>query len=239
MAADFGGKPWSWIHHMSVVLAATVNKPKAIYVWYEHEPSGKWWDASLQYVTLRKIQAPREIHGRPLLHPAHQADVVRLQVLLEHGGAYLDSDVWCLRPFAEVAAGPWWMGRQSENYGLCNATMGGDAGASFARAWLASYTTFRSTGWADHWDEHSVQVPLRLAERMPNDITILPPDAFFHPLWDDLPRVFRSGERRFLDRSVSVHLWESATWPLVSTLTPETIDRHSEIGQRLAALGVL
>lgn len=239
MAADWGGKPWSWIHHVSVVTAAIVNQPSEILFWHEHEPTGEWWDASRHYLTLRTIAAPREIHGRPLLHPAHQADVVRLQALLEHGGAYLDSDVWCLRPFASVAAGPWWMGRQDKSYGLCNATMGGEAGSAFGREWLASYATFRSTGWGDHWDEHSVRVPLRLAKRMPDAITILPHDTFFYPLWDDLPRIFKAGEPRFLDRSVSVHLWESATWPMLSPLTPDTIDRDSEIGQRLVELGVI
>lgn len=240
MAKDFGGKPWSWIHHMSVVTAAASNRPETIYFWYEHEPTGEWWEASRHYLTLRKITAPREIHGRPLLHPAHQADVVRLQVLLEHGGAYLDSDVWCLEPFASVVSGPFWMGRQSTNYGLCNATMGGEPGAAFAREWLQRYSTFRSKGWDRHWDEHSVRVPLKLADEMPGEITILPHDTFFMPLWDDLPRIFNSAEpREYLLNSVSVHLWESRNWEFLSTLTPDTFDRESEIGRQLVGLGIL
>lgn len=239
MAEDFGGKPWSWIHHMAVVTAAAVNKPETILFWHEHEPSGHWWEASKPYLTLQKIAAPREIFGRPLLHPAHQADVVRLRSVLEHGGVYVDADVWCLRPFAELDHCGFWMGRQQDAYGLCNATFGGEPGAAFAEAWLAEYSWFRSQGRDRYWDEHSVRLPLRLAESHP--ITVFPPTWFFAPLWGDLPQIFsrRQAERNWLRDSYSVHLWETITWPHLKRLGPTTIDRQSEIGKRLDALGVL
>lgn len=243
MAPDFGGKPWSWIHHMSVVTAAAVNKGARIMFWHEHEPTGQWWEASRPYLTLRKIAAPTEVFGRPLVHPAHRADVVRLLVLLEHGGVYLDADVWCLRPFSEIEHGGFWMGRQGDAYGLCNATMGGDAGARFAREWLDLYRSFRSAGRDSHWDEHSVRLPLRLAAEIPDSVTVLPPDRLFAPLWGRLRRVFVSARGRpvsaVLQNSYSVHLWESICWNWLSRLTPQRIDRKSEIGGRLVELGVL
>lgn len=240
MAPDFGGKPWSWIHYQSVRTAAVVNRPTKILFWYEHEPRGRWWDAARPYLTLRKIEAPREIHGRELVHPAHRADVVRLRALHEHGGVYLDSDVWCLKPFADLDAPGFWMGRQGDSYGLCNATMGGKRRAPFVKRWLASYATFRSTGRDKFWDEHSVRVPLQLANENPNELTIYPPGYFFAPLWGRLPRVFRRrrGEP-LLDQSYSVHLWESICWGWLSRLNPNRIDPRSEIGERLAEIGCL
>lgn len=243
MSADFGGKPWSWIHHMSVVTAAAANPGARILFWYEHEPSGPWWEASRAYLTPRKITAPTEIYGRPLVHPAHRADVVRLLVLLEHGGVYLDADVWCLRPFAEIDHAGFWMGRQGDAYGLCNATMGGDARACFAAEWLTNYRSFRSTGHDAYWDEHSVCLPLALAAEIPEAITILPADRLFAPLWGQLRRIFQPARGRqaveYLANSYSVHLWESICWGWLSRLTHERIDRSSEIGRRLVELGVL
>lgn len=241
MAEDFGGKPWSWFHHMAVVLAATVNGHPPLLFWHEHEPSGQWWDASRPYLTLQKIAAPTEIFGRPLVHPAHRADVVRLQVLLDHGGTYIDSDVWCLKPFADLEHVGWWMGRQGRSYGLCNATMGGHAQAAFARAWLDSYATFRSRGHDRHWDEHSVRLPLRLARKHRDLVTVFPDDWFFAPLWGEIADVFKPTTDRgpLLGNSYSVHLWESASWGWLAPMGPDGIDRSSEIGQRLHAMGVL
>lgn len=245
MARDFGGKPWSYFHHLSVATAVAVNKPSEVVFWHEHEPRGRWWDATRPLVTLRKIQAPTHVFDRPLLHPAHQADVVRLQAVIDEGGVYLDSDVWCLRPFAELKAKSFWMGRQGRAYGLCNATMGGRAGAAFAKRWLAEYATFRSRGQDQYWDEHSVRLPLRLAGELPRQITIFPESYFFSPLWGRirdvfLPPVPRSRPRpAWLAESYSVHLWESKAWPFLRRLTPENIKRESEIGRRLVELGVL
>lgn len=242
MARDFGGKPWSWFHHMAVVLAAKVNDPPDILFWHEHEPTGQWWRKSRKYLTLRKIKAPAEIHGRPLVHPAHKADVVRLLALLECGGVYIDSDVWCLRPFSELAHAGFWMGRQGPRYGLCNATMGGQAGSAFVRAWLETYATFRSTGRDRFWDEHSVRVPLRLSRHHKDGLTIYPPNYFFAPLWGRLGEIFRPGLRpsqRHLSASYSVHLWESVAWDYLRHLKPGSIHPESEIGRRLEELRVL
>lgn len=244
MAADFGGKPWSWIHHVSVLTAAAANPGAEILFWYEHKPSGPWWDATRPHLTLCPIEAPRQIHGRPLVHPAHRADVLRLQLLEQYGGTYVDSDVWCLRPFPQPEACGFWMGRQGEKYGLCNATMGANANAMFPALWLSRYKTFRSQGRDQYWDEHSVRLPLALARENPDLLTIYPPDAFFAPLWGRLRHVFsapRPGRPRqkFLGHSYSVHLWESICWGWLSRLGPRRIPARSEIGIYLHELGVL
>jgi hypothetical protein len=239
MAPDFGGKPWTWFHHVAVETARLVNRPDQIVFWYEHEPAGEWWERSRPHLTLHKIEAPTEVFGRPLLHPAHQADVVRLRALLEHGGVYVDSDVWCLRPFAELGHCGFWMGRQGRRYGLCNATMGGERDSPFAARWLEAYQTFRSQGRDQHWDEHSVRIPLALAEQHPEEITVFPETHFFHPLWGELHRCFHAGHAAKLRSSYSVHLWESICWNWLEQLGPQTINHKSELGRRLKKLGIL
>lgn len=241
MAADFGGKPWSWVHHASVLSAVKVNKGAEILFWYEHEPTGRWWQASRRHLTLRKIRAPRTICGNEIHHPAHAADVVRLRALIEHGGVYIDSDVWCLTPFANLKHCGFFMGIQGASYGLCNATIGGDAGSPFARRWLNTYRTFRSKGRDAWWDEHSVRVPMKLYREDKTDITVYPSTKFFTPLWGGIRSIFQPVPRKvaILRKSTSVHLWESICWPWLRRLNPDTIPRTCEIAKRLEEIGVL
>lgn len=239
LVPDFGGKPWCYAHYLSVHSAVVVNKPARVHFWYEHEPEGEWWEKTKPYLTLRQIEAPKDIFGRELVHPAHKADVIRLQKLLEYGGVYLDIDVWCLKPFAEIEHCGFWMGKQgTRDYGLCNATMGGNPGAPFVKRWLAQYKTFRSKGRDNYWDEHSVRLPWKLAKQHLGEITLLPHDRLFWPDWNYIHEIFQK-PGGWLANAYSVHLWETYSYPWLSQLTPETLNRDSEIVQRLAAGNVL
>jgi hypothetical protein len=102
-------------------------------------------------------------------HPqyAHKADVIRLEVLLEHGGIYLDIDTFVLRPFADyslmlhdVVMG---MEARQLNFlrlpmsddemdptGLCNAIIIARKGAEFLHRWMDTYDGFVEKHWAEH-----------------------------------------------------------------------------------------
>jgi mannosyltransferase OCH1-like enzyme len=45
------------------------------------------------------VTAPKEIFGKRLRSFAHQADVLRLEILMREGGVYLDLDTITLRSF--------------------------------------------------------------------------------------------------------------------------------------------
>ena len=94
--------PFNIIRYLNVKSAYDVNKPDNIFYYYKHEPEGEWWDRALKYITPIKIEPPTEIFGNPVNHFAHQADVIRLQVLIEEGGIYLDSDVLCNKSFGPL-----------------------------------------------------------------------------------------------------------------------------------------
>src|ERR1700686_3777814 len=96
---DFGGKPWSLVHYACVRSAIERLKPERAVIYYECEPNGVWWEQTKEFLTPVKIEAPRQIFGNPLEHPAHRADVVRLEMLIRHGGIYLDADVLVHRDF--------------------------------------------------------------------------------------------------------------------------------------------
>jgi SAM-dependent methyltransferase len=223
MKADFGGKPWSLVHYVCVASAIRHLKPEAVYLYYQYEPSGPWWDLTRAMVTPVKIEAPREIFGRPVSHPAHRADVVRLQKIREHGGIYLDADVLVQRSFDDLLDNSVVLGREGfdvTNPAAANAVILAEPHAPFIERWLEEYRSFR--GDEGYWGEHSVLLPAMLAQKHPDEITVLPPTAFFWPLWSEghMKWMFDSADTIPTADVYANHLWESFAWPYVSGLTP-------------------
>jgi hypothetical protein len=153
---DFGGKPLSLTHYVCIRSAVDVCirsaverlKPDVAYLYYEFEPSGPWWNKVLELVNPVHIKAPREIFGRPVDHPAHRSDVARLEKLIEHGGIYLDTDVFVHRSFAHLLSNSTVLGREGDEIHnkLCNAVILAEPNAPFLLRWYEEYRDFRRKG---------------------------------------------------------------------------------------------
>lgn len=224
LAPDFGGKPWSLVHYVGVASAARHIKPDAIYFYYEFEPTGPWWDLTKPLVTPVKIEAPTTIFGRPLFHPAHKADIVRLEKLIELGGIYLDADVLVQRSFDDLLNHSTVLGQEGFGSisGMANAVILAEPHAPFLERWYAEYKSFRGKALDEYWNEHSVQLPARLAQEHPDEITVLPPTAFFWPLWSNahIEWLFASADPIPPTDAYANHLWESKAWKYLDHLTP-------------------
>lgn len=251
MAPDFGGKPFSLVHYLAIKSAVELNKPQAAYFHYQYEPQGEWWEKAKPLLQLQHITAPGTIHGNKLYHVAHKADVVRLQALKETGGIYMDLDTISIKPLTDLLNHSFAIGqelkpayvpknwrqrfkhqlrslfnnkKENETNGLCNAVLLSEKNSPFINYWLDEYKSFRSEGRDKYWNEHSVLVPLALAEKYPQHIIKLSPYAFHYPLYDE------AGLRSMFEEVVSFpdaylhHLWESFAWDkYMSKLTPEDI----------------
>lgn len=216
MSEDFGGKPWSLVHYVCVRSAIEHIRPTDAFLYFEFEPQGPWWDLARPLVTPVRIEAPRAIFGNPLVHPAHRADVVRLEKLLETGGIYLDADIFVHRDFDDLLRHVVVLGveQAARRPQLCNAVILAAPGAPFLKRWHAAYRSFSSVGRDANWNRHSVQVPSRLAQEFPAEITVLPPDSFFRASWEPagIARIFNSVEPVLADNSYATHLWETFAW---------------------------
>ena len=225
-SAGGGGKPWSLVHYACLKSAVERIKPTKVSFYCEFEPTGPWWDLSRELVTIERIKAPREIFGNPVAHFAHRADIVRLEKLLDRGGIYLDADVFVHKPFDDLLGHATVLGRQVVNQkdlGLCNAVILAEPQAPFLKRWHSEYRTFRSNGHDSYWDEHSVQLPNNLSKQFPNEVTVLPPFAFFWPTFEpaDLELIFESPKPIDLSPVYATHLWESLAWErYLEHLTP-------------------
>lgn len=231
MSSDEGAKPWSLVHYVCLRSAIERIKPTDVLFYFEKEPTGPWWELSRGLVTLERIEAPREIFGNAVVHYAHRADIVRLEMLLRRGGIYLDADVFVHGPFDRLLGHSTVLGKQvvdERELGLCNAVILAEPQAPFLKRWHAEYRSFRSKGHDAYWDEHSVQIPYQLSKKFPDEITVLPPFAFFWPTFKeaDLTLIFDSSAPIDLSRAYATHLWESLAWErYLEHLTPRRVRR--------------
>lgn len=210
---------WSLVHHVCVRSAIEKIKPGKVSFYFQNEPSGPWWDLTKPLVDLRPVVAPDEIFGRPLVHYAHKADVIRLEQLYKEGGIYLDVDAFVHRDFDDLLGHSTVLGQEGEGsgaLGLCNAIMLAEKEAPFIQRWYESYRDFDGS----RWSEHSVERPLRLAQEHPDEVTVLGPRAFFWPLWshEHLYWMYGSPRDRGAKGEYANHLWESLAWEYLNGL---------------------
>ena len=225
---NFGDIDFSFIHYLAIKSAYECNHPESIKFYYKYEPKGPWWEKSKPYLTLIKIEPPKEIFGNPILYYAHQADVLRLEILIKEGGIYLDMDVICLNSFGPLLQYDCVMGMEDIK-GLSNAIILAKPNSPFLRKWYEGYRTFRSKGKDEFLVEHSVELPLKLAKENSHMIHIEDEFSFCWPpyfyttgiLWDrptgsifdkflfELKKTFSFN---FLKSSYCIHLWESLWW---------------------------
>ncbi len=226
LAEDFGGKPFSFVHYMAIRSAIVCNPGYQVRYYYKYEPSGIYWDIVKSDIDLIPIAPPVEIYGRPLCHVAHQSDVVRLQLLFNEGGIYLDLDTITVSSFDSLLDHEMVMGVQGRGDkidGLCNAVMMAAPNARFVQRWLEAYASFRSKGQDRYWDEHSVQLPMKLAMQNPDEITILDRGAFFYPSAEPAGVLDLFVEKKYFPAAYCHHLWEGLAWNLIKNLNERCV----------------
>ena len=180
------------MRYLAIKSAYEVNKPDNIFFYYCYEPHGEWWERAKKYITPIRVEPPKEIFGNPIKSYAHQADVIRLQLLIEEGGIYLDSDTLCLKPLTPLLEdGGFVMGQEGNEAKLCNAVMLSEKGSEFAKEWLSRYVDFDD----DNWAGHSIELPYRLSKEYPNLIRVMNNKAFTWPLYhsEHLRWFYRNG----------------------------------------------
>jgi len=173
-------------------------------------------------------------------HVAHRADIMRLDVLLEYGGIYLDSDVIVLQPFPK----DWFsksvvLGQEgaSASHGLCNAVILSEIGAKFLKYWRANYKGFTNSA---SWNLYSVRLPKLLWMRYPEQIFVVGHKALFWPLHYDnhVEMVFgaNSSWGGWGPESFAYHTWGSKTYDLyLRGLSVEVVRKGVRAFDRVAA----
>jgi Glycosyltransferase sugar-binding region containing DXD motif len=232
----FGLKPQTEPLHLAFFLALEscrrINEPSALHFHFRHEPFGSLWERIRSHLQLhrvgggeRKFDASRYANtqdGRFVLHYglqyAHEADMLRLEILRDAGGCYADMDTLFVRRYPdELFTHPFAIAEENAVVGergimqasLCNAVMFAQANAPFVRNWLHDIPK----SFDGSWSAHSCQAAARLAREHGRDIRVLPRSWFyrFGSTATGLASLFEQAMPMPHD-VLSIHLWAHLWW---------------------------
>ena len=230
-------EPFHILHYLCLASCLAVNKPDAVFFHFRNEPFGPWWERIKPFLNL--VQAPDVVQGfvparyadsaegrfieRLGLGYAHEADFLRLDILIAQGGAYCDMDTLFVQPyqddwFAEEFA----IGEESAPFAqgqvirptLCNAAMFARPGSRFARIWRERMAQVFDGSWSGH----SCHEAARLWRVMPDALRVLPRE-YFYRYGSTIAGLATLLEQRDEDHAdlYSVHLWAHLWWERTRT----------------------
>lgn len=222
---------------IAIRSARHFNPGWAAFYYCNHEPEGPNWDRVKPDVTVVRLDDFRFFRNAELHHYAHKADVIRLIVINQCGGVYLDLDTITRKSFEDLRTNTFCMGVQADCHGvgsgLCNAVLVGQPGAQFSTRWLEQYDYFRSRGKDLLWDYHSVKLPALMMAKTPELITVLDYRAFFYPLWNVIEQqLFSDAGARFkedFEVAYCHHLWNAGSDGLLASIDQHWISTSGSI----------
>ena len=221
------GRQWKLHHHLSVLSAIRRSGVESVNIWIDTLPSGEWWERTEQLVNVHFIEPPVEIFNKPITQPAHKSDVLRLQILLEYGGIYVDTDTIFVRSYTELLNNDVVLGQQGINgcEGICPAVILAQPNAEFITQWLYGFDKYFKGGppGSEGWCTHSVLLPSILVQQTNIPVTLMSHESFFWPLYHtgDIKMLFE--QNHTFPNAYSHHLWESSGKHYLNALTIDNI----------------
>jgi len=153
------------------------------------EPNGIYWKelkkiAGKKLILVKK-SPPKKIWGNTVEVVEHQSDVIRLQVMLEVGGIYLDDDVIVLRSLDELRKNDMVLGEENFD-ALANSVIIANKDSWFLKRWFEEYKNFNDSIWS----ESSCFVPWSLWKLFPFDIHVVK-EKMLRPNWEEISFIYQ------------------------------------------------
>jgi hypothetical protein len=128
-------RPFSSLNVEAVKRAFTIHKPDVFLLWTNVGPSDiQHYSKIAGMVDLAKTDLPKG----PDVYPQYLSDIMRLQILDQEGGIYMDTDMLTLKPYSLMLArrmlNAGWEGASRES--VSNALMAAPPKDPFVREWL-------------------------------------------------------------------------------------------------------
>lgn len=229
---------FSYMNALAVKTAYHMQNPKQIIMHYNTEQEDNpHWQSIKPYVTLRKIGAPTKYKHIPLQYVQYQADIVRLQILEEFGGIYMDTDQLLIKPLDDLLDNECVMGGESyidhardlhdvtKIQSLSSGLIMSAPYSKFIQKWIDRWPEgFKENVWASH----AVVLPWEIAKEFPNDVKVLEVEAFTpFDFRDDYIFGTDLNQLKRLKHSYAVHMWDTIWQPQIEKIDEDYL-KNSE-----------
>jgi hypothetical protein len=218
-------RPWSLINTMAVRSAMKVYPDHEIIIW-TNAPTR----IPMLPVEKRKCELPTHIGETEIVWPQYVSDVMRLQILHEHGGIYMDTDMISLRPFKpyddSILSFCW---ETAFCNSICNAFMATPPGNEFINDWLDRMPAAMSH---PTWAYGGVVVPYEMTQDPFHDAHYNAlSHHFFCPLdlsknWMFDPKLKKEA-KDIMGNPCAIHIFETFWRDIIKDITPEWIEKNN------------
>jgi len=177
--------------------------------------NNKYWDALMKErnITIKNIVVPEFYDGFELKHFQYKADVVRLELLYEYGGVYLDLDMFIVKNFEKVinSGKDLYLSKEGKKEGLINAFIACKPKNEFLKIWLDNFKSgLRMNNWAYHIrDTNRLLLERNKHYLLKYNIQILEHENFMPFLWNERDKFVNIANHKFEDHNYGVHLYET------------------------------
>lgn len=197
------------IYHYIAISSAMIHNPDIIYIYVDKEPENNiyWEDIKKnKKVIVEKITPSDIFRGVKILHPQYQADIIRLEKLIQRGGMYLDIDNMSLKSMQDLfdndlVIGATFTDQNNEENGgidaMSNSIILARKNHPFLIEWYNNIHKYIYNG--NPWAYHAVCLPRDILikdKNLMDQVTLLDWHKKLCPrgLWKELPYIFNENE---------------------------------------------
>jgi hypothetical protein len=161
---------------LAVMAAKAYGKFDKILMHNNRPPEGNpHWDRVAHLFELVPTEPPALVGSIPLEYVQYQSDVLRLNIIIEHGGYYLDTDTLVLRNLSVFGDRKLTLCRESPD-SIAMAPIIAKPGSEFLKLWRDKIPEYMASG---KWASHAVNLPHDLAAQNPYLCVVESQELFF------------------------------------------------------------
>ncbi|KAL3836289.1 hypothetical protein ACJMK2_021726 [Sinanodonta woodiana] len=179
-------KEFNFFHYLSFMSAVRFVRPCLILLHGNYVPHGRYWRSftlSFPFVILVQRSPRSSIFGNKIKFLEHISDVMRIEILKDYGGIYLDYDEVVLRPLEPLRVYEYVQGLEFPNQ-LGSQLIMAKKNATFLQLWYDSYKNYSEDPLYN-----AQEVPATLAKRHPKLIHVEGYN-FTRPNWKSAGLIF-------------------------------------------------
>jgi hypothetical protein len=217
-----GGQPFRINDYIAIKSAHIIQQPDCIFLYTDKEPINNiWWDRVKKYARIVLVTVPQIMNNNIVPYFQHKADIMRLYILHEIGGIYMDLDIISLNSLNNLRDKSIVMGKET-NDKLCNCVIMAKPKTKFIEKWIKKYETMYGTTDLCWWAGLSTIIPKQLSTDFKDEIYELKGEQIMPFMFNDFSIFYTNDYSNLYTNSYTVHLW--ATECNKQKLLPDTLD---------------